>query len=503
MQPRFVTTGRAGPWRIASLLLIAGLVMSACSPAASTAPSATAGAGTSAVPTEIPAADRTVTWATIAGFYTDIAKERAAEFTASTGIKVEIVEIDLQSMYDKEVLDMAGGTGAYDIVTWNLSWLGQWAGNGWVEPLDAYIAKDDAQLKLDDLAPTLITQNSWQGTTYGLPYYTFTQGMFYRCDLFEDSGEMAAFQAEYGYALDIPTTYQQMADIAQFFRRASGETLKGQSVAQDFYGIGLMDGRVNNIFDEANMVAWPLGGDVINDDGSPGVTDQKYLEALHLIYDEMLPYAPPGSLSGGYDFVVGQFNSGLIAMTGPFYLDQWANAVKVETQVPGAEACAAPHPGGGKTWAGAFNMGITAASKDKDAAWQFLSYLVGPEAQMKFALAGGSTPRLSILNDRALAEANRATMGHFPVLAAVLDDANKNWYTNFIWVPEAAKIYNDAPKWFSAAASKESTIEEAMAGFAASIREFCGGNCTISNEGVTKPAPGGTFTFDRSLQIRK
>lgn len=500
MQLRGIRSGLVG-------LTIIAIAVAACSssaPPSSGAPGATAAPATAVAPSETGSnAGKTITWATIAGFYTDIAKQRAAEFTAQTGVNVNIVEIDLQSMYDKEVLDMAGGTGAYDIVTWNLSWLGQWAENGWVEPLDSYIAKDDATLKLDDIAPILVTQNKWKGMTYGLPYYTFTQGMFYRCDLFEDPAEQAAFQSTYGYALDVPTTYEQMADMAQFFRRKAGDTLKGEAVSKDFYGIGLMDGRVNNIFDEANMIAWPMGGDVINDDGTPGVTSKAYLDALHLNYDKMLPYAPPGSLNGGYDFVVGQFNSGLIAMTGPFYLDQWANAVKVETQVPGAEACAAPHPGGGKTWAGAFDMGVTAASKNKDAAWQFLSYLVGPEAQMKFALAGGSTPRLSILNDRALAEANRATMGHFPVLANILDDANKNWYTNFIWVPQAAKIYNDAPKWFSAAASGQSSIEDAMNGFAASIKEICGGNCQIENSGVTKPAPGDTYTFDKSLQIRK
>lgn len=449
-----------------------------------------------------------VTWATIAGFYTDIAKERAAEFTAETGIPVNIVEIDLQSMYDKEVLDMAGGTGAYDIVTWNLSWLGQWAESGWVVPLDDYIARDNATLQLEDLAPILVTQNKWKGVTYGLPYYTFTQGMFYRCDLFENADEMAAFNTAYGYDLDVPTTYDQMADIAEFFRREPGETLAGQTLAQDFYGIGLMDGRVNNIFDEANMVAWPLGADVINDDGTPGVTSDTYKQALDLLYNQMLPHAPEGSLNAGYDFVVGQFNSGQIAMTGPFYLDQWANAVKVEDQVPGAEACVAPHPGVGKTWAGAFDMGVSSASQNKDAAWQFLAYLVGPEAQAKFAQAGGSTPRLSILNDRELATANRKTMGHFPMLAAILDDADKNWYTNFIWVPQAAKIYNDAPKWFSAAASGQSSIDDAMDGFAASIQEICDGNCPIENAGVVKPSPDSISELTdvaaiKELQIRK
>ena len=45
----------------------------------------------------------TVTWATLAGFYTDWAKSLAQEFTAKTGIDVKIEEMDLPTMYEKEV----------------------------------------------------------------------------------------------------------------------------------------------------------------------------------------------------------------------------------------------------------------------------------------------------------------------------------------------------------------------------------------------------------------
>ena len=452
----------------------------------------------------VPLNGKTITWATISGFYTDIATSLAADYTAKTGTKVNIVQIDLQSMYDKETLDMAGATGAYDIVTWNLSWLGQWAGAKWLAPLTDYVAKNKDALKLDDISPALMQTDSWQGVQYGLPYYTFTQGMFYRCDLFENTAEKANFQTKYGYALDIPTTYQQMADQAQFFRRKPGDTLAGKPVTKDFYGIGLMDGRVNNIFDEANMVAWPMGADVINDDGTPGVTSQKYEDSLNLIYKKMLPYAPAGSLSGGYDFVASQFNTGLIAETGPFYLDQWANMVKVETQVPGAEACVAPHPGTGQTWSGTFSMGVEASSKHVAEAEDFLGYLTSPDAQMKFALAGGSTPRTSILTNRTLVNQHRDTMGAFPTLAFILNDAQNRWYTNFIWVPQAAKIYNDAPQYFSAAASGQESISDAMAAFAKDIVSYCGGKCTIDNQGITKPDPNAKEpTFDRSLQVRK
>jgi multiple sugar transport system substrate-binding protein len=452
------------------------------------------------------AGNTTITWATIAGFYTDWAKTLAKQFTDKTGIQVSIVEMDLPTMYEKEVLDIVGGTAAYDIITWNVSWKSEWANNQYMYPLDDFIKRDAAEVQINDIAPALLAVSGvWKGVTYGLPYYTFTPGFIYRCDLFENPAEKAAFKAKYGYDLDIPTTYQQMADQAEFFRRRPGGTLKGQPVTKDFYGIGLQAGRFTNIFDEVNSIAWALGGDVIKDDGTPGVTDKPYLDALNLYVKKLLPYAPPGSLSGSYDYVISQFNSGLIAMTGPMYLDQWPNAVKVEKNVPGSEAGMAALPGGGRTWAGAFSLGIAKTTKHPEEAWQFLKWITGPSSQRTFAEGGGTTTRLSILNDKALYTTHREQAGQFPIVAAILDHAAKCWYTNFIHVPQAAKIYEEAPAWLSAAASRALTPEAAMEQFAKRIKDFCGGACPIFNQGFSKPAPGcdQPYKFDKSLQARK
>ena len=47
------------------------------------------------------------------------------------------------------------------------------------------------------------------------------------------------------------------------------------------------------------------------------------------------------------------------------------------------------------------------------------------------------------------------------------------------------------------------TVEEALAGFAKAIDDFTEGKATIYNEGVVKPVPGGIYTFDKSIQLRK
>ncbi len=495
--------------KVLTLFVFLSILLAACSPAAPAEPAAPAApaAPSDAAAPVVAAGGKTITWATLAGFYTDWAKQLAKDYEAKSGNTVNIVEMDLPTMFEKEVLDMRGGTGAYDIVTWNVSWKSDWAANNFLYPLDDYIAKDNATFKVEDInAALLATGGKWEGKTFGLPYYTFTPGLIYRCDLFEDPTEMAAFETKYGHKLDIPKSYDEMAQIAEFFSRKSGDSLKGQKIDKEFYGIGLMAGRFGHIFDEMNTIAWTFGGDVVNDDGTPGVNQKAYLDAVHMYVDKLLPFAPPGSLSGGYDFVIGQFNTGLIAMTGPMYLDQWPNAVKVEQNIPGSEACMAPLPGSGKTWAGAFSLGITKSSKNPGDAWDFLKYITGPEAQLKFAEGGGSTTRMSILGNKEFAASHREQAGHFPVLVQILDNASKCWKTNFIYTTAAANIYEEAPAWLSAAASKEKPPEDAMNGFADKIKEFCGGGpCKLYLEGVQIPGPECATApeFDRSAQIRK
>lgn len=479
-------------WVVIVALLVLGLA--ACAPAATPVPAP-------------PEEKVTITWATIAGFYTDWAEEVAKDFEEKTGWDVQIIDIDFSQLYEKQVIEFVGNTGAYDIVTSDVGWKAEFANSGYLLPLDDYIAAEDPEeLQFEDLDPALVELGTtWGGKVWGLPYYTFTMGYFYRCDLFEHPDEMAAFEAKYGYPLDVPQTYEQMADIAEFFHRQPGEALKGEVVDEEFYGIGLMAGRFPHVQDEFMSIAWTWGAQLIKDDGTPGVTEPKFLEAVHLYVDRLMPHAPPGAGISAYDEVVGQMRQGMIAQTAAFYLDQWPNMVKTEDEVPGAEICAASSPGA-HTWVGALNMHINADSKHPDEAWEFLKWLAGPEAQLKFAEGGGSTCRRSILTDEDFLEGRRLAAGHFPPLIEVLDHSWEcQFFPNYYYVPQGGKIYDEETTYFSAAATGEYSPEEAMAKLAEAIEMHCGGPCEVPNDHLGpdySPAPC-PFTFDKSVQMRK
>lgn len=424
----------------------------------------------------------TVNWATIGGFYTDLAQKLADKFEAKSGIKVNIINIDFAQLYEKQILEMVGETGAYDVITYASQWKPEFVSAGWLLPLDQYMAKSDPkELALDDIAPALVEiSNKWQGKTYGLPYYTFTMGYFYRQDLMNDPTEKAAFKSKYGYDLATPTDYKQMGDIAEFFRRKPGDTLKGKPLAKDFYGIGVMAGPYTHIVDEiAFSLAGAAGANIVNDDGTPGVTSPAFEGAVETYIKRLLPNAPPGARTSAYDEVVAQMRQGLIAQTGPFYLDQWPNMVKAEEEVPGAVIAAAPPPKS-VTLVGAFNLGVSKNSAHPLEAYKWIEYLAGPEAQREFALGGGSTARMSILRDKDLQQAHRATMGHFPTLLLVLEQTEKaKNYPNIYYVAQSGKIYEELKTALSSAVSGQKSVDDAMQGLAEAIKKHCNGPCKI------------------------
>jgi multiple sugar transport system substrate-binding protein len=467
-------------------LAVLALVAAACSSGGTSETTAAEGATTTAASnstaTTAEGGGVTVTWSVIAGFYTDWAEEVAAQWEAETGNNLEVVGIDFPVLYENEVLESVGDTGAYDILTYDVGWKAEFAESGYLLRLDDMLAGADT---FSDVHPALVeTTSKWRGGTYGLPYYTFTMGMFYRCDLWEDPTEQANFLAKYGYELRVPRTYDELADMAEFFRRAPGDTLKGEAVDQDFYGIGLMAGRFPHVQDEINSIAWTSGAKVINDDGTPGVTDPDFIAAVHTYVDDLLPYAPPGATTSAFNEVVGQMQSGLIATTAAFYLDQYPNMIQTEELIPGARICTAPAPGA-HTWVGAFGLGISPDSEHPEAALSFLKFLFSADAQRRFAEGGGSTTLKSLLSDdQLIADYPKAT-GHYPTLLQVLDHtADSNFYPNYLFVPQGGKIYDEMTTWYSTAAAGELSPEEAMDNMAQAIEFHCGGPCEIANEAL-------------------
>jgi len=69
-----------------------------------------------------------------------------------------------------------------DVMQMGSSWLGEFADMGALEPVDTKV------FQKGDFFPAAWQEGTYDGKTYGVPWYVDTRVLFYRTDLFEQAG---------------------------------------------------------------------------------------------------------------------------------------------------------------------------------------------------------------------------------------------------------------------------------------------------------------------------
>ena len=465
-----------------SLMIVFSMLIAGCAKAteAPTAPPVDVPAATAPATTTCNDADRVpIAWSTIAGFYTDAMTKIVADFEAKHCVKVNVIGIDNAQLYDKQIIEAVGDTGAYDVFTMETAEKAGFAENGYILPMDDYITAHP-EVDYADVAPVLADVTTrYKGKVWGLPYYTYTQGQFFRQDLFDDATEQAAFKDKYGYDLAAPDTWEHAKDIAEFFTRKTGDLLKGEPLTKDFFGIGMMAGPYQEIQDELSGMILYKGSDWLANDGKITVNDAANLWALQT-YVDLLPFSPPSSLTSSYDGVMNMMRDCQIAMTANFFLDQWPNAVKTEESCPGA-VMGISEGVEKTTYLGAFLLGVSSSSKHPQEAFDFVAYVGGKEAQTTFATMGGASTRVSVLSDPQFnTPESRPFTAYYAVLLKVFENMASH-KSNLFYSPYGAKLYNAMGLIYHQAAVGEKTPEVVLEELYNEFVKICGGDvCSVN-----------------------
>lgn len=308
-----------------------------------------------------------------------------------TGIKVKVIEVPTSEMFTKILQEHRAGTGAYDALNVIPSWMPDLVNAGALVELDAMVDKYNYRSELDTIAPTYRdNQMKVDGKIYGFPDDGDLFVLYYRKDLFEDPENMAAFKEKHGYDLAAPQTWEQYADIGQFFTDKYAPEIYGAGqFRQAAYGIWLFEERFRvlggKFFDPETMRA------TINSD--VGVA------AFAGMRDDNV-FMPPGVETWGFVEALSAFLAGDIAMTiswPPF--GRWAAGYGTDdealswvpkTQIADKVGYALP-PGGTPQLAAGFSLSVAAGSKNQEAAYLFIQWLNSEETslqrvQLPFAL---------------------------------------------------------------------------------------------------------------------
>jgi multiple sugar transport system substrate-binding protein len=296
------------------------------------------------------------------------------------GVSLDIIGFSFEDLYTKLKTEFVADTGAYDVVVFFPKYLGDFVANGYIIPLTPYINKFPPDM--DDIVPAFRDLTSKVGNDYyTLPYDGDVLALFYRTDLFDNADEKAAFQAKYGYPLAVPETWDQYMDVAQFFTRKSGEKLAGQPLTENFYGTATYGSKDFQYAWYLNYAA-SMGFQYFDENMVPGINSPIAVKALET-YKKELQYAPPETITFGFDELQAAFLQGHLAMeiqwTDPGRVGQNPDVSKIVGKIgtalvpgtKGADGKVVHRP----VLAAGRVIAVTKWAKDKDKAYQIARYM--------------------------------------------------------------------------------------------------------------------------------
>lgn len=349
----------------------------------------------------------------------------APKFTEETGATVKVDILDYGSLLTKTTADYVGKTAGYDLVTMDIVWAGQYAENGYSVDLTDWMKRDAAELKLDDIYPTLLNALGHYGDKQvAFPFAGYANVLAYRKDLFDAAG------------LKPPTTMEEMTAAAYKLTDPSKKIYgfvangqKGPAVAQDWM-------QYNT----------EMGGSILGADGKPALNSEANIKSLTVYKQLFDKAAPPGAVDYDWGGREESFRQGLAAtmqtwsVGAPGYYDPSISKIvdKVAiTTAPRGEGLPKLYGIGG--WGMAINANIS--DKQKEAAWAFIKWLVSPPVHKEFNLMGaGSFLRKSEMTDPDLL----AKFPFLPVIAETFEHGDGEYRPRIPQYPEIQDLLGTA-----------------------------------------------------------
>lgn len=340
---------------------------------------------------------------------TEAMEAQLEQFTELTGITVDLEKAPYDDVVQKEILTFEGKTGAYDIIAAPCEHLGNMVENEYIQPIAPLLENEDLavvdEFDKDDLVENLWdASTNWKDSYYGVPANSCSMFYAYRKDLFENAEEQAAFKEKYGYDLAPATDWDQYKDLAEFFTRKAGDTLCGEKLSQDFYGVSMSGKKHPATTCEFLNYLWSFGGDIFDTDGNIDINSDAAVAALEY-YVDLTQYAPDGVTSKTWDEQVTEMQQGIAAMAimfndgTPALEDETASAVVGKmgyTAVPVKEQNA--------SFYGGWGYYIPSDAPNAEAAWLFMQWFCTPDVQKAISDTGCLPNLTSLYEDPALAE---------------------------------------------------------------------------------------------------
>jgi multiple sugar transport system substrate-binding protein len=345
----------------------------------------------------------------------------ADRFTAETGIKTNVVEMPLDDVRQKTILDLATRAGNIDVIVLNNTWLGE---------MSRFLVDLSPEMHAGDgfdpaaLVPSMAAMFAQDGKQYALPVRIGGRVLAYRADIFEQVG-----------INEPPRTWAEFVDVA---RKLTNPT-KNQ------YGFVAPLRQSLHMVDTWAIFVTSFGGEFVSADGKepafaspPGIAATETFVKLYR-EDGVMPKEAIEYDDGG---AIAAMQNGRAAMIMAFspWLAQ-LNDPKT-SKFPGRITAAPYIPSGtdrqGVSVVNGWGFGVNAASKSQEEAIRLVKFAASPAMQLAAARETGNAPTVvSVFEDADFLKAqpyatnvlkaldNATTQPNIPGWAPVADELTR------------------------------------------------------------------------------
>jgi multiple sugar transport system substrate-binding protein len=369
------------------------------------------------------------------------------EFEQATGAKVNYETPSFPSYNQRMDIELSTKSDAHDVVNVTFIYSGRWVGAGWVIPLTDYIndpKKTPADWDANDFLPgSTAAFKDRQGRLCAVPWIADVHmAGASRYDLIQQAG------------MKLPDTFDQLEAM---LKAVNGKDGIPAWVVENHYGwsfIPFLQGFGGNVFRNPP------------NDLMPVLDSPEAVAAADFFCTNLRQYGPDGVLSYTYDQVLETLKQGraIYSSSNETFLVQMANA---DSKV--AKTCALSLTPGGPAGrfpnVAAHGWGIPVGSRNKDAAWEFITWAMSKELTLRMFNDHGysSVTRRSMIQRPEFRQ--KMNINGTDVAQLYLDTLNlgAKGYTVYRTVAPYPPIDHEIDVAIQNIISKQKTAKEAMA----------------------------------------
>jgi multiple sugar transport system substrate-binding protein len=303
----------------------------------------------------------------------------------SHNIHVDIEQYHYDDLHGK-IMDTiaADGDTAPDILMFDNPWLPQLVKNGVLIELSSFL-DDDPEAKVGFIPGVFESYSTYRGGSYALPFHFEAQLLFYRKDLFNNESIKRSFSQKYGLELKVPLTWDEYNAIAEFFTREYNDE------SPIVYG-NTATAATTTLCDFLPRL-WSYGGSVLDRSGNLALGSHEAIEALES-YIRSFRFAPKDAVDHWYWDEVREFARGSAAMM-IMFIAHTSQLIDFEYSNITGKFDVSGLPGGFPVLGG-WSLGIHSRSRNKEAAYHFISWACSTHIAIPYTILGGCTPRSSL-----------------------------------------------------------------------------------------------------------